>query len=283
MDVKNFDRRTFLTNIIAEFRNKPTEDSVRLTYNNLRRLLEKGQKPEDLVILEEKRHILEMCYDLFSDEGFRSIIRRGNLTNKEIAQKASGIILGDKKRKYDMSDKYLKGSVATKRGQYGAEKKDIEFSKIDGNVYEFNNGAEGVINIQEIGQLVYTNAFGVRDNRVKQYKITFYGKDNRSKEYNVFSEIDLEKMEKDSEYREAVLGELLSRNNIELSNSGSYIGSISNTNNDVNPLKIGEEREIGKYADYEYQISENYKIVYDSQDLSAVIDYKKERDKENER
>lgn len=269
--------------MIGEFRNKPTEDSIRLTYNNLRKIIEKGQKSEDLTVLEEKRRILEKCYDMFSNEGFRDIIRRGNLSAKEIAQKSSGIILGDKKRKYDMSHKYLEGSVATKEGQYGTVKKDIEFRKIDGKSYEFSNGAKGTIKIQQIGQLAYKSAFGVQNNKVKQYRIVFQGDNNSSKEYHAFSEIDLEKMKKDGEYCSAVLEELLSENNIELSNSGHYIGSIYDTRNDSKPLQIGEEREDGKYGDYEYQASEHYKIVYDSQDLSAVMDYESERTKEEGR
>lgn len=283
MEVKKFDRRAFLVNMISEFRNKPTEDSIRLTYNNLRRIIEKSQEPEDLDVLEEKRRILEKCYDMFSNEGFRDIIRRGNLSAKQIAQKSAGIILGDKKRKYGMSHKYLDGSVATKEGQYGIVKKDIESSKIDGKTYEFADGAEGTIRIQQIGQIAYTSAFGVQNNKVIQYRIILPLANDTGKEYQVFSNIDLEKMGKDTEYCSAVLDELLSQNNIELSNSGGYIGTICDTRNDSKPLQVGEEREDGKYGDYEYQVSENYKIVYDSQDLSAVMDYETEKNKGQDR
>lgn len=276
----NFDQKSFMLNIIGEFRNKPTEDSIRTTYNYLKRQLDRELKNDNFHVIQRKIEILQKCYDMFSDEGFRNIIRRGNLSAKQIAQKSAGRILGADKRKYDMSNKYLKGSVASKKGQYGELKMDMDFdtTKRDDTPEKFNNGTK-TIYIRQSGELSYTSGFMVEKNKVKQYKIILQG-NNTKEEYYVFSEgIDLEKMKIDSEYCSAVLDELLSENNIKLSESGHYIGSICDTKDDSKPLQVGDEREDGLYGDYEYQISENYKLVYDSQNLSAVMDYESERNR----
>ena len=74
------------------------------------------------------------------------------------------------------------------------------------------------------------------------------------------------------EYKYAVLSELLSYNNIELSNSEGYIGEIRNVPNDSEKFEVESERENSR--NYEYRVNDKYMLVYDSTDLDAVMRYR---------
>lgn len=78
------------------------------------------------------------------------------------------------------------------------------------------------------------------------------------------------------EYRDAVLSELLGENNISLSNAGGYIGMISRQNN-----KLARREQETVAGVYTFRINDKYCIEYDSEDLSAVMLYQSELQKQN--
>ena len=71
------------------------------------------------------------------------------------------------------------------------------------------------------------------------------------------------------EYREAVLGELLSKNNIELSNTGGYIGEIVGVSKSTNEFKVGSEKTIA--SDYFYRVNSQYALTYRSEEIAAIM------------
>lgn len=71
------------------------------------------------------------------------------------------------------------------------------------------------------------------------------------------------------EYRAAVLEELLSRNNIELSNVGGYIGEIEKAPIDEKEFGKGKEKVMA--GNYCYRITPDYMLIYRSAELDAVV------------
>ena len=202
--------------------------------------------------------MLDRFYKVVIDEKIRNKVKQENIKTEDFIKLYGNRILGEFKRKYDMSHKYLKDSIATTQGKYGTVKSDIEFNTFEGKVEEFKTQDGESIKIQQTGDLTYTSAFGVKGNKVMQYKVSIPMEDNKFKEYVVFSDIDIDKMKIDKEYCESVVGELLSENNIKFSNCQGYIGSICDTRSNLIQMKPGEEREDGRYGDYLYQVSKNY-------------------------
>lgn len=76
-------------------------------------------------------------------------------------------------------------------------------------------------------------------------------------------------MDKDTrkEYKQAIVDELLSRENIKLSNSKGYIGEIVR-NDSENGVKPGEERK--EPGIYQYGVSEKFCLQYSREDAIAV-------------
>lgn len=241
---------------------------------------------EDPSKAEDYSKILEMFdrfYKVVTDEKVRNKVRSEIILDKEFTRLYGNRILGEFKRKYDMSHKYLEGSIAKKQGLYGKTKSDIDFDDNIGEIYPFNNDDGEFINIQQTGELTYTNAFGVEGNKIMRYKVRIPNGNDKFKEYVVFSDIDLDKMKLDDEYREAVLGELVNENNLEFSNCRGYIGSIKESRNNLVQMQPGEQREESIYGDYEYQVTRNYELIYTSEEVSAVMEYQLEKDKDKER
>lgn len=227
--------------------------------------------------------MLDRFYKVVTDEKIRDKVKQEDIKSEGFVKLYGNRILGEFKRKYDMSHKYLKGSIATIQGPYGTIKNDIEFSDSYFDAEEFEAPDDGTIKIQQTGELTYTSAFRIQGNKIMRYKVSIPAGDNKVKEYVVFSDIDIDKMKIDEEYREVVLGELLSKNNLEFSNCQGYIGTIYSTRSNLDQMKPGEEREDGRYGDYEYQATRNYQVRYTTEEISAVMEYQQEKSKEDAR
>ena len=73
----------------------------------------------------------------------------------------------------------------------------------------------------------------------------------------------------DVQYRDAVLEELLSDDNILLSNCNGYIGEIELDPKEKEP----EEQQLETSTRFKYRIDNKYIISYNSTPLTAVIEY----------
>ena len=74
---------------------------------------------------------------------------------------------------------------------------------------------------------------------------------------NVFTDISIAKMEDDEEYKQIVLGELLSSTNLHLRNSHHYVGEVTE-------------------AEGTNQNSPKYEIVYLPESYTAVVENEKQ-------
>ena len=81
--------------------------------------------------------------------------------------------------------------------------------------------------------------------------------EKQKKAENVFTDISIAKMEDDKEYKQRVLGELLSSTNLHLRNSHHYVGEVTEAENTN-------------------QNSPKYEIVYLPESYTAVVEAEKQ-------
>ena len=265
-----FNRRAFLETVVREFINKRSIEDVKTAYKGFLRLMD-SEKTDRLEINNEKRRILEKCLDIFESVKFRESIEQlreeRNPSLGELVQAVTKIlyenILGDRKRKYDMAGMNYSDMIVTGSGNLQT------FDGLSSGTLIDNFGHKFII--QEIGTLTYSTP-AVGNESLKKYRITKIINDSQKEEFEIFSNINFSMLEQDPSYRYAVLNELLSKNNVELSNADGYVGEIVGTKNSTTQLKPGEQLE-DENGFYRYQISSTYALEYDSQDLSAVVDF----------
>lgn len=240
----------------------------------------------------QKRKILEKCLALFNSQKFKEHIRkekseRGILEQQyvtsetrldnlkrigkyaeELTDRLAEIVLGDLKRKYNMSDKCTAG-VLDARSLVRHQTVPNGFS-----VTGYDDLATA-ITIQHIGNLYYDTLSS--NESICQYRIQKHLSPDDIKSYEVFSYIDLNAFNDDIEYQTFVLRDLLSDNNIEFSNANGYIGQIRNTSQSKQQLKVGEELDSDGY--YRYQISPSYSLEYDGERIEAIKTYQKQQER----
>ena len=233
---------------------------------SLVREIEKVQKNKSFEedMYREKENTLEKLYKLLESPEIINEIRSKSISQELFFIKYAEDILGKNKRSYDMSDLYNSDLIV------GLTKKKVGYKTFPSTTeYEFKDLKGRIIRITPIGELAYETITGVRSSLVK-YRIQRETSKGDISEVTVFSEIAINMMQ-DDDYREAILNELLSANNIALSNCRGYIGKIENrAGEDKQDMDCKEKRDLHSYS---YRINARNVLVFDSEDVSAVIDY----------
>lgn len=259
-----FDRRDFLLAKIGQFNTKKDDESVERMYSQLLAGIERMAATHSEMDIAEMKRLLRECYDRFKKEEYRAKVK--GMSPRKIAQDLEEEVLGILKRKYDMSDKYSDGLITDRKYPDGTTRKMVGLKPLkddDERTIPYVDDEWKII-IQQIGTLLYSDGVtGIED--VDQYKITIPIRNGKQKEYDVFAKINFDLLAYDENYRQAVFGELLSRNNIELSNAGGYIGEIVPSTR----MEPGEERE-DESGFYTYQISRTHALSVDSMAVTAA-------------
>lgn len=275
---ENFNRKQYLQSIVQNMVNKRTPEAISGVYNISLEALTKNENNKEIAI--EKRKILENCYSIFSRVEIRKAILDARMKNKLEGNNLVDLVLniitekvvGDRKRTYNMADKFSEDRIATRTNKKsGLPEKMVNFTPLEKVITTTLSDDSGhQFSISKSGTLFYND--GIIEESIDKYTITKKIDDNYSQNYDVFSHIDFLKLEKDPKYKQAVLNELLSINNIELSNAGGYIGEIEDTRHQPRKLEIGEQFD-NPHGFYTYQISRDFALVYDYMPLTAVILY----------
>lgn len=271
-----FDRIAFLEKLVGQFMTKQDKDVMDRVYNQMLTALEKQITPYNQMDVTEKKRILKEWYRNVKIEEFRAGLKGQN--NRKIALDFADEMLDIPKRKYDMSDMFNPGLIASKKLSNGVNKKLVDVKKLNENdrrripyVTEYGDYV-----IEEIGELIYIDGINLVDG-VKQYNITMPNEEMGKIERQIFTnKIDFDALETENDYSEAFFSELLSLNNLDKSNAGGYIGEIV-TSNEIKP---GEEK-ISSNGFYTYGINK-YAISYDAMTVTAAkIVEEREKKKEN--
>ena len=244
--VKKFDPWEFARLIAYKFRNVPKDKLGEIFGQEIISIEENIQygNIRDNIL---KRKIIEMCWTIFKEKTLPP----------DIHKEAIRRILKGENRKYDMSVIY-EGDIS---------QQETPFDPPFDGIFITKNKQGKNITIQTIGGVKYSNAF-LCEGHIIKYSITIQERD-ATYQYEVFSNINLMRMQNDKKYSEAVLEQLLSRNNIEFSNAGGYIGEIVSTSYSFQKLTVGEEH-TDRDGGYRFQISEDYALVYEPEPLTAI-------------
>lgn len=184
----------------------------------------------------------------------------------------SETFFSDGKRTYNMLKFASNGMISTITNPDGTTKKAVAYIPDNKMPVDITDLLGDTIHIHNIGRIEYKcNPSG--DNYIYAYRVSKHSdKEILMTPRVVFSNINVSMLD-NSEYRSAVANILLSKNNIELSQVGGYIGEISLQST----LNVGEEKSEPGF--YTYQVSPKYALVYDGEKIEAVQAYQKENEK----
>lgn len=276
---------------------------IRAVYSRFMAKLNNDKNPDSRAQNDERRKILENCLNLFTDVALKKEIdleqdllkkeinlaenRTGDYerrpTYNEVTKRLLSVfpekIFGDNKRTYNMSGMYNDGLVQDHKTPNGSTLKCVRVIPVTGAhipSWSYQDHYGRLISLRLIGRLEYISGNGVQE-YIGQYRVSIFKDDQiDDDEYTVYSNIDSDKMASDTRYYSTVFNELLSKNNMELSNSCGYIGEIVESKNQKKKLAVGEEHNENGF--YRYQINPQYTLLYDSEHLSATIDYVKQQE-----
>ena len=244
----------------------------KIDLNNTYEWIEKGiNNDERKNPGQEKKYnrlhqIATSFYNLISNPDIIDEIKNTDIKDQEFVDKYKEQILGDKKRQYDMSSLYDSSSIASTHDRKKRKEAFVPSGeKIEFEFLDENNNAVRVI---KLGDMMYEEWNGTRTN-MSMYRVQREIEKGQFLENLVYTNIIIPKMS-EPEYRKAVLNELLSTNNINLSNCGGYIGEIlESPKHDENELNYTERRTA---TNYQYRLSDKYILDYDATAVTAAID-----------
>lgn len=211
------------------------------------------------------REIIERFHNLLTRPDIAKELKETGIRDEDFVRKYKEEIFEVPTREYDMS--YLKRDSII--SEYANEhKKEYITPNAKPQEIEYTDSKGKTIKIANIGELHYVEWTGIKD-EMSMYRVKKEKDNGEFSEHYVYSNIIVANMD-EPEYRKAVLDELLSDKNINLSNAGGYIGEISYT-----PHKAGETVQLyteDKKPDiYSYRISPQYALTYTSERVTAAI------------
>ena len=212
-------------------------------------------------------NVLDNFIALIRDKKVLEEIKSKRISEGNFIEKYKNILMKDEKRDYDMSEMFNPSLIAQK-SQFSMMKA-LSYrptEKSQGAYFEDRDGR--IVTIMFLGTLKFKTWNGEQDS-ISKYKIQ---KANKNSEIllseDVYSNISIFNMD-DVQYRDAVLEELLSDDNILLSNCNGYIGEIELDPKEKEP----EGQQLETSTRFKYRIDNKYIISYNSTPLTAVIEY----------
>lgn len=205
----------------------------------------------------------------------------GSSKINELAKQLTGVLsetfFGDNQRRYNMMKISSHGLVSTKVAPDGSIQKDVVFVPNNKPTVDIEDIRGNTVSIHLVGRLEYRcNPSG--DNYIYAYYVSKHSDEEIIMNPKlVFSNIDINELDDNPEYSDLVANMLLSKNNIELSQVGGYIGEIRQQSS----LPVGEQRVSPGF--YTFQMSENYLLEYDGEVIEAVTAYQAQQQKKQQK
>ena len=247
---------------------KNDSDDLKRKNQEIVRLIQhsKKVKPDKLHVYDRLLDVLSSMSEIFSKSETLKDFSNEKFSVEEFLRNYAEEIFSDNKRKYNMRNLYDDKMIVSSRNN--PEKKVLKYNpyKHEGRYEYFDKNGRKVI-ISPLGELTFRKDNYI-DDRIVKYRIQKELETGELFENIVYSDISIFDMD-DEEYKNAVLEELLSENNIALSDCDGYIGFIEKT------LYHGVEKnkKVIDSEGYIYKVSDKYMLKYNKDALSAVIDY----------
>ncbi len=259
------------------YEEKAYDNIYNTVINQIQKRKEKEpDKAEDYIKMNE---VVNKFYELMKDENIGREIKNNNIKATDFI-KRYGDILGIKKREYDMSKLFNKEYIATIQDKkMGETRKALVYEEKKVPLKEIIDNDGNKVTIEQSG-ILYTKQWNGVSSYIKKYRITRQTGENEYVANDVYSNITIEQLE-DPKYKDAVLQELISSNNIALSNAKGYIGEVIKTPQGMEEVPIEGEKML-EDGSYIYKINDKYSLYYDVAELSAVMLYEQQNnDKEH--
>lgn len=248
-------------------------EAVKLIQNKAR------ENPENAENYAKLLEIADRFYDLVTDTTIREEIIEKDIKIPEFMHLYKERILGDKKRKYDMSDMFRQDYIsATVDRITGQKNRNVVYIPQRSPQHTYQNKAGQTVIIEEIGSLHMEEWNGVASS-ISKYRIQRQIGEEQYAVDEIYSNIRIIDMD-NPQYREAVFNELLGENNVTLSNTSGYVGEIVEVPVELSKERIGTEKTVGGDT-YFYKINDKYALKYEGKDISAVMIYEKGREMSN--
>lgn len=275
-----FNRVAYFRQIIKQFINKPTIESVEKEYNQLIAGLDADTDIKNLEHNQIKKTILRDCKDTFSRSYVREAIanaKNSGMSNVDlvsiVTRKLCENILGDHKRHYDMSKLSCANQLSTTKVP-----KLVHTDGLDiGPLFDLQGKS---IYIKHIGTLFYDTISS--DDYIFQYRVSKQINKTDIISYEIFSDFLLSALYENVGFREAVIEELFSTNNIELSFANGYVGEICKSEGSIGDEHFDKDPKTGQISRYKYQISPTHALVYDGLVIDAIKAYIRDQEKNSE-
>lgn len=210
--------------------------------------------------------IVDGFFEYIKDPKIAKQIANKEITKAELEEMILSDVANIPKRKYDMSDLYRQDLIAV--SQANPSKRKVSVARNIGQTYEYKDKEGKKVLITDVGQIGYEEWGGIHA-RLSIYKIQKQLDDGGFSSDLVCSSIAISEMHI-PKYRDAVLDELLSEENMHGGKVGPYIGRISREKKqDPYDLPHTERQDANGYS---YRIDDEYILEYDATELTAVIE-----------
>lgn len=246
------------------------------------------EKIKEMLDMEQRQHrgeeerysylkdTVDSFFDYVESDEVLADIRAGKLGKPDLQDRFLEDIMNIPKRKYDMRDLYKQELISSSRNN--PELKNVR-------VLLQNNGIEHVfvdengrrVLLTYVGAIDYEEWGGMRAD-LSLYQLQKEGPNGEFTHDIVCTRVVIPEME-NPDYRNAVLKELFSDENIKNANASSYIGQISKVpKQDKSDLPRTERQDSFRYT---YRIDDNYVLEYDATELTAVIEAVRQYSRKN--
>ena len=256
---------------MGQFKRKEfyNNDSAKRIYELVIEHIKKQEKTSaDYEKCQELREVADNFYNLIRNPKLREEVIRKDMKISEFMELYREEVLGDDKRKYDMSDLFNETFIKSKNSVKGDNSRYLKYTPFHGETYEYTDEKGNEYYIVEVGRL-YMQQWNGLQNYIDKYSITRKENEEQVTVDEIYSNISIRDMD-DEKYRNAVIRELLSRRNIDLSQTKGYVGEIVETPINLKKEKPGKEINVGN-SSYLYKINDKYSLLYDAAKLSAVM------------
>lgn len=236
-------------------------------------------KIKEMLNMEERQHrgeeqrynylrdTVDSFFDYVESEEITRKIQNGKLSKAELENSFLEDIMNIPKRKYDMRDLYNPELISSYREDPSLKKVKV-LLRNDGpqHVYIDDNGRRVILT--DVGSVAYEEWGGIRAD-LSMYQLQKERPNGTFTQNIVCTKVIIPDMEEQG-YRDAVLKELFSDENISKANASSYIGQISRRKKSNSTDLPRTERQTA--SEYTYRIDDNYVLEYDATELTAVVE-----------
>lgn len=256
--------------------------------NDMRKIELYREKIKEMLDMEQRQHrgeeerysylkdTVDSFFDYVESDEVLADIRAGKLGKPDLQDRFLEDIMNIPKRKYDMRDLYKQELISSSRNN--PELKNVRvLLRNDGIEHAFTDEHGKSVLLTDVGTIAYEEWGGVRAD-LSLYQLQKERPNGVFTHDIICTRVIIPEME-NQDYRNAVLKELFSDENIKYSNANSYIGQISRMpKHDKSDLPRTEKQDSFRYI---YRIDDNYVLEYDATELTAVVEAVRQYSREN--